>query len=460
MAEIDDFKQAIQLSIQQQRNYFASSKTRNVDSRIQTLKLLASSIKKHEEEILQALQKDLNKSPQEGYMTEVSMILAEIRYHIRHLKKWAKPHKVSTPIYLLPSKSYKYFEPLGVVLILSPWNYPFQLLLSPLVGAISAGNCAILKPSSSSPNINLAIKTVITEVFPEDYVMMVDADREETLALLSEKFDFIFFTGSPKFGKEVMQCAAQNLTPLVLELGGKSPCIIDKESKINIAARRVVWGKLLNAGQTCIAPDYFFVHKSLEQPFIEALIQNIKEMYGDDLKTCPYYPRIINDSAMARLKTYLQDGKIEWGGDTDDTIRYFEPTILSGVSTDSDIMQTEIFGPIFPIMTFEDIEEVVTFVNSRPKPLAFYYFGESSKGWALIHRTSSGGACVNDVVIHQVNDNLPFGGVGNSGMGKYHGRYSFEAFSNERSIVHSATWIDIVLKYPPFKYFSIVKKVM
>ena len=268
MAEIDDFKQAIQLSIQQQRNYFASDKTRDIDSRIQTLKLLASSIKKHEEEILQALQKDLNKSPQEGYMTEVSMILAEIRYHIRHLKKWAKPHKVSTPIYLLPSKSYKYFEPLGVVLILSPWNYPFQLLLSPLVGAISAGNCAILKPSSSSPNINLAIKTVITEVFPEDYVMMVDADREETLALLSEKFDFIFFTGSPKFGKEVMQCAAQNLTPLVLELGGKSPCIIDKESKINLAARRVVWGKLLNAGQTCIAPDYFFVHKSLEKSFM------------------------------------------------------------------------------------------------------------------------------------------------------------------------------------------------
>ena len=376
MATIDNFKQTVQTKIEQQRIYFASGKTHKVEARIEKLKLLASSIEKYEDEILAALQKDLNKSPQEGYMTEVSVVLSEIKYHIAHLKKWSKPKKVSTPFYLFPSKSYKYFEPLGVILILSPWNYPFQLLLSPLVGAISAGNCALLKPSSSCPNINLVINKIITEVFHEAYVLMINADREETLALLNEKFDFIFFTGSPKFGKEVMQCAAQNLTPLVLELGGKSPCIIDKEAKINLAAKRIVWGKLLNAGQTCIAPDHFFVHKSIEQSFIDALIQNIKSMYGEDLKSCPYYPRIINDSAMIRLKSYLQDGKIVWGGDTDDSTRYFEPTILQDVSIDSDIMQTEIFGPIFPILPFESIDEVISHVNSHPKPLAFYYFSE------------------------------------------------------------------------------------
>ena len=343
---------------------------------------------------------------------------------------------------------------------MSPWNYPFQLLLSPLIAAVAAGNCVFLKPSPFSPHINAVIKKIVTEAFPTEYVAYMDGDADQTMMVLNEKFDFIFFTGSPSFGKVVMQCAANQLTPVVLELGGKSPCIIDQESHIDMAARRVVWGKLLNAGQTCIAPDYFFVHQSLEAQFIEALKSNIQKMYGIDLHTSPYYPRIINTRAIERLQTYLTNGELVYGGDVDVSDLYFSPTILRGITPQDTIMQEEIFGPIFPILTFNELDQVIEYVNSRPKPLAFYYFGNDKKGWEVIHKTSSGGACINDVIIHQVNDDLPFGGVGNSGIGKYHGKYGFDAFSNQRAIMKSSTIIDLILKYPPFKHFSIVKKIL
>ncbi len=458
--DMNDYKSRVEKVLTAQRLCFASGKTLDIHFRLNALRKLQISIQQHEQDVLEALYADLHKSPQEGYMTEVSMVLSEIKYHIRHLKKWMKPTKHTTPFYMFPSSSYTLFEPLGVVLIMSPWNYPFQLLLSPLVAAISAGNCVFLKPSPSSPHINAVIRQIVDEAFTSEHIAMMYGDAEQTMIVLNQKFDFIFFTGSPSFGKIVMQCAAQQLTPVVLELGGKSPCIIDKDCNINIAARRVVWGKLLNAGQTCIAPDYFLVHSDIEEIFVEALKKNITTMYGEDLSRCTYYPRIINDAAMNRLKGYLQDGDVAFGGDVNDAERYLGPTIIRNVKPNSKIMNEEIFGPIFPIFTFIRLDETIAYINAHPKPLALYYFGEKKVGWEVIRKTSSGGACINDVILHQVNNSLPFGGVGNSGMGKYHGRYGFEAFSNKRSIVKSLTAIDLILKYPPFKYFSLVKKIL
>lgn len=458
--DLEEYKATIKQTIEDQRCYFDDGKTRSIDFRITALNKLYRCIVQHQNDIAQALKLDLSKSVEESYMTEISMVLSEIKNYSAHLKTWSTPRKVSTPFYFFPSTSRICYEPLGVTLILSPWNYPFQLLMLPLIGAISAGNCAVLKPSSSTPNINKVIEMILHEVFLRAHVSMIEGDREETLVLLQQKFDFIFFTGSPKFGKEVMQCAAQNLTPVVLELGGKSPCIVDEEANLAIAARRIVWGKLLNAGQTCIAPDYFYVHRRVIDPFIEALKNEIVRMYGVHAQTCSYYPRIINEVAMRRLISYLDSGEVVYGGGYDIDQRYFEPTILRHVSPQSAVMSEEIFGPIFPLLAFDHLASVVSDINSRPKPLAFYYFGRKQVGWDLIKKTSSGGACINDVVIHQANHHMPFGGVGNSGMGKYHGKYSYRVFSNERSITQSSTLIDIALKYPPFKYFKLVKRIL
>lgn len=454
----ETYREKVRSRITRQRHFFNTGKTRNMDFRKEQLGKLRDALEKAEPEILDALRLDLEKSPQEGYLTEVGMVLSEIKMHMRCLRKWAAPKKVPGDLSLFPSKSYTVFEPLGVTLILSPWNYPFQLLINPLVGAISAGNCAILKPSPFSPATNKVIEKIIGETFLPEYICVLEGDAPQTQLILQESFDLIFFTGSPSFGKEVMRAAAEHLTPVVLELGGKSPCIVDAGCNVEIAARRIAWGKFLNAGQTCIAPDYLLVHRSLEQPLTEALKKNVTLFYGETPALSPYYSRIINDAAFMRLKSYLDDGEILFGGETDASLRFIAPTLMSNIKPGSPLMQEEIFGPILPLLTYNTLEEAVEYINARPKPLALYYFGKPLAGKAVLKKTSSGGACINDVVMHIANHRLPFGGVGNSGMGKYHGKYSFQVFSNERAVVKSSFKPDLPFRYPPFKYFSILKR--
>lgn len=456
--EQETYREEVKSRIARQRDFFNTGQTRNVDFRKEQLKKLRNAIKSRKAEILEALRQDLEKSSQEGYLTEVSMVLSEIKLHMRYLSKWAVPEKVPGVLQLFPAKSYIIFEPLGVALILSPWNYPFQLLINPLVGAISAGNCTVLKPSPSSPATNKVIEKMIRETFPPEYICVIEGDGPQTQFILQEKFDFIFFTGSPSFGKEVMRAAAEHLTPVVLELGGKSPCIVDAGCNVEIAARRIAWGKFLNAGQTCIAPDYLLVHRSLEQSLTETLKKYIDIFYGETPALSPYYSRIITDAAFMRLKAYLDEGEILSGGETDASVRFIAPTLMRNIKPGSPLMEEEIFGPVLPVLAYDKLEEAVDYINARPKPLALYYFGEPSVGKEVLKQTSSGGACINDVVMHIANHHLPFGGVGNSGMGKYHGEYSFRVFSNERAVVKSPAKLDMPFRYPPFKYFSILRR--
>lgn len=443
-----------------QREFFASCQTRDISFRLRQLKNLKTAIVEREKAIADALWTDLYKSFEEAYLTEISIVLQEIDYHIRHLKRWAKPKRVCTPVHLLPSSSKIIFEPMGVALIMAPWNYPFQLLMNPLVGAISAGNCALLKPSPYTPNIAKLMAEMIAEVFDPEYIAVVQGDRTVNEQLLKQRFDMIFYTGSPAVGKVVMRAAAEHLTPVVLELGGKSPCLVDREANLTLAAKRIVWGKFINAGQTCIAPDYLLVHESVKSELIEKIKVAIHDFFGTDIKQSPHFGRIVNDNAFERLSRYLQNGKIVLGGEIDSSERYIAPTILDEVMPEDAVMQEEIFGPILPIMTFKEKDEALSFVNSNPKPLAFYYFGKRKKGEQVFSKTTSGGGCINDTVIHIANHRLPFGGVGNSGMGKYHGKESFLAFSNRRSVVFSSTTVDLPLKYPPYKFFKWVRRLV
>ena len=347
---------------------------------------------------------------------------------------------------------------MGVALIIAPWNYPFQLLFNPLVGAISSGCCAILKPSPDAPNIAKVMEKMIAETFDSKYITVVQGGKETNTILFSQAFDIIFFTGSSKVGKVVMKAAAENLTPVILELGGKSPCIVDEDADIDIAAKRITWGKLINAGQTCIAPDYLFAHHSIKDELLDKIAGNIKSMYGEDIKKSRFYPRIINEQAMERLSGLLNQGKIHTGGEIDANERFFAPTIIDEVEPDFLIMQDEIFGPILPVMTFEHIDKAINYINTNEKPLAFYYFGKNKKAKEVLSKTTSGGACINDILLHIGNHNMPFGGVGNSGMGSYHGHDSFLAFSHKRAILTSPTWFDLSLKYVPFKYFEWIRR--
>ena len=397
---------------------------------------------------------------EEAFLTELSIVEAEIKNHLKHLKKWVKPEKRSTPLKMLPSRSYIASEPLGTALIMAPWNYPVQLLLNPLVGAISAGCTAVLKPSPYVPHVSSVLEQMIEATFDEKYIAVVQGNRDVNTALLEQRFDIIFFTGSPSLGKTVMAAAAKNLTPVVLELGGKSPCIVDKKADLKLAARRIAWGKTLNAGQTCIAPDYLLIHKSLEQPFIEEFKTAIESLLGKDVSQSRHFVRLVSDKAFERVAGYLKDGKVVAGGDTKSEERYIAPTLLAEVDPKAKAMQEEIFGPVLPMLTFERSEEVIRFITEREKPLALYYFGDEKQGWRILRRTSSGGACINDTIMHIANENLPFGGVGNSGMGSYHGRLSFDVFSHRRAVVVSPTWIDLPFRYMPYKLFSIVKKIL
>jgi len=450
----------IELLLKDHRSYFASQKTKSITFRIGQLKRFKAAILKFEAKITDALWKDLHKSMEEAYLTEISLVLQEIDNHIHHLKCWAKPKKVTTPFHLLPSSSQIIHEPLGVALIMAPWNYPFQLLMNPLVGAISGGCCAMLKPSPYTPNIALVMEELIRETFEPGSVSIVQGSRKVNGMLLEQCFDVIFYTGSPAVGKVVMKAASEHLTPVVLELGGKSPCIVDSGANLDVAAKRIAWGKTINAGQTCIAPDYLFVHQSVKDELLRKIASNITQMYGEDVQKSNYFPRIVNDQAMVRLQKLMEHGKITFGGKVNVQDRYLSPTIIDEVKPEYPIMQEEIFGPILPVMTFENIDSAIAYINEHEKPLAFYYFGKNEQAKEVLARTTSGGACINDTLMHITNHKLPFGGVGNSGLGKYHGHDSFLVFSNARAVVTTPTWIDLPFKYVPFKYFKWLKKII
>ncbi|MBE7641598.1 MULTISPECIES: aldehyde dehydrogenase [Salegentibacter] len=442
-----------------QRAFFGSQETKSINFRLEQLKKLKKAILQYEDKVNEALWKDLHKSKEEAFLTEVSLLIEELNYHIKNLKKWAKPKKVSTPLQIKPSSSRILYEPLGVALIMAPWNYPFQLSLNPLIGAISAGCCAVLKPSPDTPNVALVIEELIAEHFSPAYITVVQGGKEANQELFKFPFDIMFFTGSPGVGKIVMKAAAEHLSRVVLELGGKSPCVVDKDANIKAAGKRIAWGKIMNAGQTCIAPDYLLVHKEVKKQLLAEISAAFKDMLGEDSQKSDYYGRIVNTAALNRLKKYL-NGDVYSGGSIDAAEKYISPTILDNVTPEDEIMQEEIFGPILPVMEFNQLAEALSYINSNKKPLALYYFGNKKTAKTVLQETSSGGACVNDTLIHVANHKLPFGGVGHSGMGKYHGKESFLAFTHERGVVNSTTKVDIPLKYPPYKFFGLIKKII
>lgn len=446
--------------VERQRAFFSTGATWDLAFRRRMLLAFNEGLKKWEKPLCDALWQDLHKSYEEAFMTEFGLVYGEIGDAVRHLKKWARRRSRPTPLTVLPSRSHILREPLGCTLIVSPWNYPVQLLLNPLVGAISAGCTALLKPSPYVPNVSLVIGQFIADTFPEEYVAVVQGNRVVNGALFAHRYDLVFLTGSPSLGRIAMEAQARYLTPMVLELGGKSPCIVDRTADIRLAARRIAWGKCLNAGQTCIAPDYLFLHEDIKDAFVAAFQEELAGLYPDGTATSDFYVHIVKDSAFERIIGYLQDGRVLAGGRYDAATRWIEPTLLDGVSPDAPVMQEEIFGPVFPVLTFRDRAEVAGFVNAREKPLAFYYFGRPADGWDLLSRTTSGGACINDTIMHIANANVPFGGVGNSGMGSYHSERSFLAFSHERSVIATPTWIDLKFRYMPYKLFRIIKRML
>ena len=450
----------IQELVEKQRAFYATGTTRDVQWRKQQLKAFKAGLQKWEKPLADALWADLHKSYEEAYLTEIGLVYGEIGEAIRKVGRWARRKCRPTPLTVMPSSSYIVREPLGCTLIVSPWNYPVQLLLNPLVGAISAGCTAILKPSPYVPRVSAVLQQLIEDTFPEEYVAVVQGNRLVNGELFRHRYDLVFLTGSPSLGRIAMEAQAKYLTPMVLELGGKSPCIVDRDANLKMAARRIAWGKCLNSGQTCIAPDYLFLHKDIKDAFVEAFRQELALLYPGGTEQSDKFVHIVKESAFDRLTSYLSDGKIIAGGRYNKENLWIEPTLLEGVSPDAPVMQEEIFGPIFPILTFQDREEVVKFVNGREKPLAFYYFGKGADGWDIIGRTTSGGACLNDTIMHIANSNVPFGGVGNSGMGSYHSERSFLAFSHERSVIKTPTWIDLPFRYMPYKLFPLVKKML
>lgn len=437
-----------------QKQFFETGRTRDLAFRICQLQLLADAMRKNETVLEEALKKDLGKSAFESYATEIGFVLADIRYTIQNLQKWSAPKRVRTPLYLFPGKSKIQKEPYGSVLILGPYNYPVQLLAEPLVGAIAAGNCAVLKPSELTPHVSEAMYQIVHSTFKEEYIACVEGGVEVNQELLSQKFDYIFFTGSERVGRIVMKAAAENLTPVTLELGGKSPVIIEKTANIKEAARRIAWGKLMNAGQTCVAPDYVLVDESRKQQFLTEQKTAFSHLYGKEIKKNPDFGRIVNERHMERLQKILeQDAKYLFcGGEADTLQRYIEPVILDlGKNQNAASMQEELFGPILPVLSYHKLEDAVRFVNKRAKPLALYLFTKKrSAEKFVLERVSSGGVCVNDTISHLINPDLPFGGVGASGMGQYHGKYSFDTFTHEKSVFYKPADWNLPVCYPPF----------
>lgn len=437
--------------LEKQRAYFASGETLDVDFRIRMLKKLRNAITAHENEIAIALQKDLGKSDFEGFMCEIGLSRSEITYMIKHTRRYAKEKTVPTPLTQFASRSYVKPCPYGNTLIMSPWNYPFLLTIDPLADAIAAGNTAIIKPSAYAPATGTLLKTIIQECFPPEYVAVITGGREENKALLDEKFDFIFFTGSQSVGKEVLRKAAEHLTPSVLELGGKSPCIVDETAKLPLAAKRIVFAKYLNCGQTCVAPDYILCHSSVRDDLINELKKQIRIQYGESPLNNPDYGKIINEKHFRRILGLIGRENLVAGGKYNESTHQIEPTIMADVTWEDRIMGEEIFGPVLPILTYDTLDQVISMVEKRPKPLALYIFSENkSHIQTLTSRCRYGGGCINDAVIHLATSEMGFGGVGESGMGAYHGKRGFEAFSHQKSILDKKTWMDLPMRYQPY----------
>jgi aldehyde dehydrogenase (NAD+) len=443
---------AIKTIVQKQRDYFNSGATKSVKFRKEQLTLLKNLVSTPEADFIEALKKDLRKHEFEAYATEIGFVLIELKKAISNVEKWAKPRTVPTPLFHFNGSSFVQPEPYGVTLLISPWNYPFQLLFAPLVGAMAAGNTAVLKPSEFAPATSAMIAKVISENFAPEYIACIEGGIPESKALLEEKFDYIFFTGGTNVGRIVYQAAAKHLTPVTLELGGKSPCIVDRDTNISLTAKRIVWGKFVNAGQTCIAPDYVLVDKSVKDQLIAKIIEYVKKSYGDDAQRSEHYPRIINQQHLKRVAAYIEDGDILFGGKVDESDNYIEPTLLENVSEDAKVMTDEIFGPILPIIEYDNLNEAIAFINKRPKPLALYIFSKDDKKvQKVLSETSAGGVTVNDTLLHIANPHLPFGGVGESGIGAYHGQLSFDVFSHMKSVLRRTFLVDDPVRYAPYK---------
>ncbi|HEK6381650.1 TPA: aldehyde dehydrogenase [Staphylococcus aureus] len=434
--------------------FFNTQQTKDISFRKEQLKKLSKAIKSYESDILEALYTDLGKNKVEAYATEIGITLKSIKNARKELKNWTKTKNVDTPLYLFPTKSYIKKEPYGTVLIIAPFNYPFQLVFEPLIGAIAAGNTAIIKPSELTPNVARVIKRLINETFDANYIEVIEGGIEETQTLIHLPFDYVFFTGSENVGKIVYQAASENLVPVTLEMGGKSPVIVDETANIKVASERICFGKFTNAGQTCVAPDYILVHESVKDDLITALSKTLREFYGQNIQQSPDYGRIVNLKHYHRLTSLLNSAQmnIVFGGHSDEDERYIEPTLLDHVTNDSAIMQEEIFGPILPILTYQSLDEAIAFIHQIPKPLSLYLFSEDENATQrVINELSFGGGAINDTLMHLANPKLPFGGVGASGMGRYHGKYSFDTFTHEKSYIFKSTRLESGVHLPPYK---------
>lgn len=447
--------------IDKQRDYFESNATRDIDFRIEQLKKFKNAIKENEENIYAALNADFKKSKFETFATEIGIVYDEISCMIKNVKKWATPELIKDTISNFPSRNYIYHDPYGVALIIGAWNYPFQLTLAPVVGAMAAGNTCVIKPPRAAINTYHVIQKIIEETFNENYIAVLD-EHSDNNEMLSYKYDYIFFTGGVEVGKTIARAAAEFLTPTTLELGGKSPCIVDKQVDIETAARRIAWGKYLNGGQTCVAPDYLLLHDSVKEKFYKAFAKSVREFYGNNPQDSADYPRIINDRHFNRLAAMITDGDVIVGGKTDAETRYIAPTLIEIDSLDHPLMSDEIFGPILPVLTIQSIDEAISIVKQFEKPLAFYIFSNSyANQQKCLNTVQFGGGCVNDTVSHFVNDGLPFGGIGNSGIGAYHGKFSFDTFTHKKGVCNKVTWPDVPLRYPPYNgKLMLVKQVM
>lgn len=445
--------------IENQNIFFNNHQTLDLNFRKAKLLLLKEVIKKHEKEISAALNSDLGKCEFEAFLTEIGLVQYELTNHIKNLKKWARTKKVSTPLFAFPSASYIYKQPFGKVLVIAPFNYPFMLAFMPLIGAVASGNVVVVKPSEFTSKTAAIIEKIITAVFDVNHVSVVQGGIEISQYLLDHRWDKIFFTGSTRVGKIVMQAAARHLTPLILELGGKNPVVVNKDADLKVAARRIIVGKMINTGQTCIAPDYLFVHRDVKEELLVLLKGAIEKFYSENPEESEEYSKIINESAIERLNELITGVNIFYGGQVNNSSLHFSPTILTDITVDSPVMQEEIFGPILPVLSFDNIDEVVEFINRGEKPLSLYYFGEDRRERNNFLRiTYSGNAGINEVGMQFLNLSLPFGGVGYSGIGTYHGKHSFDAFSHERAVIKTTTKFDLPLRYPPFK--SVVFRLM
>lgn len=448
---MSNYKQA---DFAQMKEHFFSGATTSYQYRKAQLKVLQHALNKNEQALTDALFKDLHKSQTESYFSEIGILQIEIRHALKNLAKWMEPKQVNSPLVIFPSESRIVRDPLGVVLIIAPWNYPLMLLLAPLVGAIAGGNCTVLKPSEYTPHTSAVVAKMLAEHFDPRYIKVVEGDGALVVPQMmhENRFDHVFFTGSKTVGKEIAKMAAEKLVPVTLELGGKSPCIVDADADIDIAARRITWGKFTNAGQTCVAPDYLLVHESIKEKLIERVKHTIRSFYTDNPKNSPDFGRIVNRQRFDKLVSYLQQGKVIEGGKVDEADLYIAPTIMLDVTSDVAVMKEEIFGPVLPVISFINDEEVQDILQRNPNPLAFYYFGnDKKKQEAFMNKIRFGGGCINNTLVHLGNLNLPFGGVGQSGVGAYHGKYSFDTFTREKSIVHTANWLDPSVKYPPYQ---------